>query len=79
VAVRRQHYGLTLHPLAWVSRHWERIATIFVDLARFPQHQVFRLEDLPGNLVGYQDAAEFNFFDSRFRRETRHGRKLALA
>ena len=78
-AVRRHHCGLTLHPLAWVSRYWERTATIFVDLARFPRRQVFRLEDLHGNLVGYQDAAEFDFLRSRFRREARQSSKFAVA
>ncbi|MGA2619395.1 MAG: hypothetical protein ABSF26_17445 [Thermoguttaceae bacterium] len=78
-AVRRQHYGLTLHPLAWVSRHWERAAAIFVDLVRFPNRQVFRLDSLPGNLAGYQDAVEFNLFESRFRRCVRHGNRLTVA
>ena len=77
-AVRRQHHGLILHPLAWVGRHWERAATIFVDLARFPTRQVFRLDDLPRNLAGYQDAAEFNFFESRFRRRIPHGHRFAV-
>ena len=77
-AVHRRHYGLVLHPLAWVSRHGERTAAIFVDLARFPGRQVFRLDDLPGNLAGYQDAAEFNLFESRFRRRIPHGHRLAV-
>ena len=77
-AVRRRHYGFILHPLAWVSRHWENAATIFVDLARFPTRQVFRLDDLPGSLAGYQDAAEFNFFESRFRRRIPPGHRLAV-
>jgi len=79
MAVRREHYGLWLHPLAWVSRYWEQIAAIFVDLARFPKRQVLGLDGLPGNLTGYQDAAEFNFFESLFRGQNRQGRKVVAA
>ena len=65
----RNYFGLLLYPLAFVSHHWQRAVAIFADLARFPRRQVFSLNQLPGNLVGFQGAAEFNFFDSRFRRQ----------
>ena len=76
--VCRRHVGLLLHPLAWVSHHADLVATIFVDLARFPKRQVVALDDLPEKLVGYQDAAEFDFLQSHFRREAPQGRKLAV-
>lgn len=77
-SVRRRHGGLILHPLAWVSQRADLALTIFADLARFPQRQVFRLDCFPGNLVGYQDAAEFDLLESRFRRR-RPGDKCAVA
>ena len=64
--LRRDHLGLALYPLAWVSHHWQQAVAVFADLERFPRRQVFRLRQLPDDLVGYQDAAEFDF-DSRFR------------
>lgn len=69
--LRRRHFGLILHPLAWVSHHWQQAVAIFADLARFPRRQVFSLNQLPGNLVGFQGAAEHDFFQSRFRRRER--------
>ena len=59
--LRRNYFGLTLHPLAWVSHHWQQAAAIFADMTRFPRRQVFSLNQLPGNLIGFQGAAEFNF------------------
>ena len=69
--LRRDHHGFVLHPLAWVSHHWQQALAIFVDLQRFPRGQVFRLRHLPDDLVGFQDAAEYNFHDSRFRQSDR--------
>jgi len=65
--LRRDHFGLALYPLAWVSHHWQQAVAIFADLERFPRRQVFPLRRLPDDLVGFQAAAEFDFFDSRFR------------
>ena len=78
-AVRRHHCGQILHPLAWVSHQADSATMIFVDLARFPKRQVFRLAHVPGSLVGYQDAAEFNLVASRFRRKARQSPRFALA
>jgi hypothetical protein len=64
--LRRDLFGLVLYPLAWVSHCWQQAVAVFADLGRFPKRQVFRLQQLPDDLVGYQDAAEFNFRDSRF-------------
>ena len=76
----RNYFGLTLHPLAWVSHRWQQAVAIFADLTRFPRRQVFSLNQLPGNLVGFQGAAEFNFFDSRFRRRLHEvGRSIPVA
>jgi hypothetical protein len=63
--LRRDHGGLILHPLAWVSHHWQQAAAVFADLERFPRRQVFRLRQPSDDLVGYQGAAEFDFH-SRF-------------
>ena len=40
---------------------------VFADLERFPRRQVFSLERLPGDLIGFEGAARFDFFHSRFR------------
>lgn len=77
--VCRQYGGFSLHPLAWVSHHADLAATIFVDLARFPKRQFIDLDNLPGKLVGFQDAAEFDFLHSRFRRDARQNHKVAMA
>ena len=65
--LRHSHFGLTLLPLSWVSHQWEKTVTVFADLARFPQRQVFRCDNLPEDLVGFQDAAEFDFYSAHFR------------
>jgi hypothetical protein len=67
--LRRDCFGLTLYPLAWVSHHWQQAVAVLADLERFPKRQVFRLRQLPDDLVGYQDAAEYDF-QSRFRSGT---------
>ena len=80
--LRRDHHDLVLHPLAWVSHHWRQAATIFADLDRFPRRQVFRLENLPDDLVGFHDAAEFDFasrFTSGPQQRSRHRRQPVLA
>jgi len=64
--LRRDHLGLVLQPLGWVSHHWQQMAAVFADLAGFPRRQVFRLRHQADDLVGFQGAAEFDFH-SRFR------------
>jgi hypothetical protein len=64
--LRRDYFGLTLHPIPWVSHHWQQAVAVFADLQRFPRRQVSSLRQLPDDLIGYQDATEFNFH-SRFR------------
>ena len=59
--LRRDRFGLALYPLAWVSHHWHQAVSIFADLDRFPRRQVFRLSQLPDDLVGFHDAAAFDF------------------
>ena len=66
-AVRRDYFGLTLIPLAWVSSAWEHAVTVLVDLHRFPLRQVFPLENPAEDLIGCQDSAEYDLFHSRFR------------
>jgi len=67
VYARRDYQGLTLFPLAWVSHHWQQAVAVFADLERFPRRQVFRLGQLPDDLVGYQDATEYDFYGNKFR------------
>ncbi len=59
--LRREHNGLVIFPLAWVSHCWRQAVTIYADLDRFPRRQVFRLENLLDDLAGFQGAAEFDF------------------
>jgi len=59
--LRRDCFGLALYPLAWVSHHWQEAVAVFADMDRFPRRQVFRLRQLPDDLIGFHDAAEFNF------------------
>ena len=59
--LRRDHFGMVCHPLAWVSHHWQQAVAVLADLDRFPRQQVFHLRQLPDDLVGYQGAAEFDF------------------
>ena len=58
--LRREHQDLTLHPLAWVSHHWQQAAAIFADLRQFPKRQVFCLQQRD-SLNGFHGAAEFDF------------------
>lgn len=76
---RRNHNGLTLYPLPWVSHLWERFRAVFVDLAEFPTHQVFGLSDPATDLCGFRAACEFDFFHSRFRGLGRHDKRLSCA
>ncbi len=80
--LRRDHHDLVLWPLAWVSHHWRQAVTIYADLDRFPRRQVFRLENLPDDLAGFQGAAEFDFasrFNSGPQQRSRHQHQPVLA
>jgi hypothetical protein len=78
----REYYGLMLCPLPWISHHWQQAVAVFADLERFPKRQVFRLRQLPDDLVGYQDATEYDFHESQFcsaaKRRSRSRRKPGL-
>ena len=79
---RRDHHGLILYPLAWVSHHWEQAVAILTDLERLPRRQVFDVRQRSDDLAGYQDAAEFHFqdgFHAVAKRRSRRPRKPALA
>jgi len=69
--LRRVHGDMVLHPLPWVSHHWQQAVTIFADLERFPRRQAFSIHRLPADLVGFQGAAEFDFH-SQLRPATGH-------
>jgi hypothetical protein len=60
--LRRDHLGMTILPLAWVSHHRQQAVAVFADLKRFPRCQVFRLRHIPDDLIGFQGAAEHNFY-----------------
>ena len=79
--LRLDHSGLVLYPLAWTSHVWDKAVTVFADLDRFPRRQVFRLEKLPDDLAGFQDAAEFDFshFRSAAQRRSRRQHQPVLA
>jgi hypothetical protein len=81
--IRREYFGLSRCPFPWMSHHWQQAVTVLADLERFPRRQVFLLRHLPGDLIGCQDNAAFNFRDSRFhsvaKRRSRSQRKLVLA
>ena len=78
--LRRDHLGLAVYPLAWVSHHWQQAVAVFADLERFPRRQVFHLRQLPDDLVGYQGAAEFDFMESPFRQRAHEcNRQPAIA
>lgn len=66
-AVRREYFGLTLFPFAWVSQCWQEAATVLADLRWFPQRQVFPLAGPAEDLIGFEDAAEYDLYNSRFR------------
>jgi hypothetical protein len=63
----RNHEGLTLFPLEWVSHQWRNMTAVFADLRCFPKWQVFPLRHMPEDLQGFQKAAEYDFYSSRFR------------
>lgn len=65
--IRREYFGLTLFPFPWVSHCWQQAVTIFADLERFPERQVFSFRHPSNDLVGFQDAAAFDFLKDRFR------------
>ena len=64
--LRREHYGLVVYPLAWVSHHWQQSVAVMADLEQFPQRQVFSLRHPSDDLVGFQDATAYDFVHSRF-------------
>lgn len=58
--LRREHNGMVILPLPWVSHHWQAIAAIFADLRHFPKRQIFHLRQRD-DLAGFHEASEFNF------------------
>ena len=65
---QRMYEGLAIYPLEWVSHHWPDMVAVFADLGRLPRRQVFPLRRLPDDLQGFQGAADFDLYYSRFRR-----------
>jgi hypothetical protein len=64
----RTAYGLVLYPLDWVSDKLERATTVFAELTPSLRRQVFRIEKMPSDLIGFRGAWAFDFFHSRYRR-----------
>ena len=60
--------GLTLYPLDWVSSQLLRTTTVFAELTPTLRRQVFRIETIPNDLIGFHGASAFDFYNSRFRR-----------
>ncbi|HMP06432.1 MAG TPA: hypothetical protein PJ982_08800, partial [Lacipirellulaceae bacterium] len=67
---RRERSGQTLYPLDWVSHQAQQAATVWAELAGFPQRQVFGLNRSGSQLVGYAGAAAFDFSERETRRQT---------
>jgi hypothetical protein len=59
--LRRDHRGLVIYPLAWVSHLWEKAVSVFADLDGFPRRQVFGLNNAADDSVGFQGACEYDF------------------
>jgi hypothetical protein len=64
----RTAHGLRLYPLDWVSDQLDRAAGVFAELTLSLRRQVFRVDQLPRDLIGFQGACAFDFFHSRYRR-----------
>jgi hypothetical protein len=58
----RSYSGLVLYPFDWVSQHWEKTVAVFADLRRYPEKQVFRLNNPADDLCGFQGASQFDFY-----------------
>ena len=69
--VRREHFGLSLYPLEWVSQSLPAAVTVFADMGRAPAIQVFKLRRPSEDLVGYVGAVHYDFANTRFGRRTR--------
>ena len=61
-----EYFGLSLYALPWASHHWQQAVVVFAH-RRFPRRQVFSLRHPPGDLIGFQGAAEYDFHNTRFR------------
>jgi hypothetical protein len=70
-SAKREWQGLVLYPLEWVSHQWQQAVILLADVSRLPSPQVFVVNSLPDDLRGFQGAAAFDFFDSRFRSQAR--------
>ena len=64
----REHFGLILYPLEWVSHTVQSAVAVFADLGRMQRMQVFHLRHAQDNLVGYRGAVQFDFYHTRFER-----------
>lgn len=58
---RREHRGLVLYPLDWVSDHVQRATDLFAEVKGVRRWQVFGIENPHTTLVGFAGAATFDF------------------
>ena len=69
--IKREHFGLILYPLEWVSHILPTAVTVFADMDGMPGQQVFFLGRPARDLVGYAGAVRFDFYHTRFGRRSR--------
>ncbi len=67
--LRQLHRGQWLHPVEFVSHSWHEFAAVYADMTDVPKRQIIKL-DGEESLKGYRGACQYDFFSSRFNRES---------
>ena len=62
----RQHDGLLLYPLEWVSHAWPQIRGVYADLQGVPKRQIIRARRLQRALRGHVGAVEYDLSSSLY-------------
>ena len=62
---RRDHLGLALYPMEFVSFAWRQFVGIYAELPGFPQRQVLSITDPAIDLCGCVGATEYDLFHSQ--------------
>ncbi len=62
----RDHAGLIIYPLEFVSHYWQQFGKVYVDLKSFPKRQIICFRG-PADLKGLFGVCEFDLLSSRFR------------
>lgn len=63
----RLHDGLWLYPLEWVDGDLADAKAVFADVSPRFQRCLFRVDNLPNGLIGFQGASAFDFYNTRLR------------